>query len=382
MGTQSLFFSLRIKNSILFLKIDILRNCSCISIIHFYLSPSILLMGKRSTLYHLFFWGFVFLYSFVFHLQGIPEPNGIWHPLVLTGLDIFFFGIVFYTNLYILIPRVLKKIGIVAYSLLTITFLILVFNVGLLSPLFEGMDIQKSSFLDLNFLSEAFFYIADLSLFVLISLLYYFFTQHRLEKERALQFQNDKLNAQLHFLRSQISPHFLFNSLNNIYSLIIQNDDNASLMVEKIATMLRYIIYEGENKKVAMDKEITLIENYIDLQFLKKMKNAEQIEYTKNGNFSEKEIVPLLLMNCVENCFKHSNLETNPDGVLHINLSERDNKFILHTKNSYSARSSKKNKSSFQYLRQQLNHHYPNRHSFFTSDKKGVFTFELTLELL
>ncbi|MDT7831603.1 histidine kinase [Flavobacteriaceae bacterium S356] len=318
----------------------------------------------------------------MFHFEEVETSSPVISSLVLTFLDLLFYSIVFYCNFYLLIPRVLKTYGVPIYVITIIPLLLIVFNLGILSPLFENVDLNGNYFSDFDMFVEAFFYLADLSIFVVVSLSYWYFKQHRIEKEKALHYQNEKLHAQLQFLRSQISPHFLFNSLNNIYSLIIQKDDNASLMVEKIADMLRYIIYEGKNKKVSMNKEIMLVENYIDLQYLKKMKNVELIEYTRTGDFSQKEIVPLLLMNCVENCFKHSNLETNPKAVLHINVAEENNKLILHTRNSYTSKPTQKNKNSFQYLKQQLNHHYPNRHSFSTSDKKGVFTFELTLDLV
>ena len=311
-------------------------------------------------------------------LQGSVDAS---NNLILTSLETFLYGTVFYTNLYVLIPRILKKIGYPAYIAVVIVFTFIIFNLGVLSPIFENIKINGSYFSDFNFFLETFFYLADLSLFLLLSLLYWHATQHGVEKEKVLQLQNEKLYAQLQFLRAQVSPHFLFNSLNNIYSLIIQKDDNAALMVEKIASMLRYIIYEGKNKKVAMGKEIELIENYIDLQFLKKMKNGELIHYSSSGNFSNKEIVPLLLMNCVENCFKHGNLETNPKGILQINISEENDKLTIHTKNTYTSKPSSEKKRKFRYLKQLLNHHYPNRHTFFTSDKKGVFTFELTLDL-
>lgn len=339
-------------------------------------------MDKRKILYHIIFWAFIYFYIFADYLEEFKGTPDIYlESLILTSYNIFFYVVIFYINLLFLIPKLLKKLGVLAYTVGVVFVIILTFIVTLYSPVFDFLDISDTYFSDLGILKEIYFYLADILLFLLVSFLFWYFTQHKVEKERALRLQNEKLQAQLQFLKSQISPHFLFNSLNNIYSLIIQNHDSAALMVEKIADILRYIIYEGKKKKVSMQKEIALIENYIELQFLRKLKNRDSIRYTINGDFLDKEIVPLLLINIVENCFKHNNIESDPKGFLTIDVSEKDNVLTIHTQNTYTTKASKKKGIGLGNLKQQLKHHYPDNHSLNINDKNGLFSFELTLAL-
>ena len=102
------------------------------------------------------------------------------------------------------------------------------------------------------------------------SLLYWYYKQWFLKTNEALVLQAQKLETELQFLRNQISPHFLFNTLNNIYTLCQQKHDNAGAMVARLSHILRYLIYEGANQRVVLLKELEMLENYIQLQLLKK----------------------------------------------------------------------------------------------------------------
>jgi len=336
-------------------------------------------MNKRKALYHIIFWAAVYFYDLTTYIEDIEETASITSSLDLAFIDLLFYIGIAYINLYILIPKLLKKFGKLAYITGVISITILTLTLTIISPIYDSIDTSDNS--DYQIFIELFFFTADHFLFILISFLYWYFTQHKVEKERALQLQNEKLQAQLRFLKSQISPHFLFNSLNNIYSLVIQKNDNAAVMIEKISNILRYIIYEGKKKKVTMEKEIELVENYIELQFLKKLKNQESIEYTIKGDFLNKEIAPLLIINIIENCFKHSNLEANQKGFLQIHIFEENNKLTIHTQNTYTPKPNKRKGVGLQNLKQQLKYHYPATHLLNITDKNGIFNFELSLEL-
>ncbi len=115
-------------------------------------------------------------------------------------------------------------------------------------------------------------------MYVVISFLAWYFLMYQTEQQNQLKLQNEKIQAELLLLKSQVSPHFLFNSLNNIYSLSVVKHDNASVMIEKLADILRYIIYEGHKQQVPLEREIELINNYIDLHLLKKLKAKKNME--------------------------------------------------------------------------------------------------------
>lgn len=232
----------------------------------------------------------------------------------------------------------------------------------------------------MNIYTKVFEHSIQFSLFMIISGFYWYFTRHKEEEQKALHFQNEKLQAELQILKSQISPHFLFNSLNNIYSLSILNHKNAPIMIEKLSGILRYIIYEGKRKEVALADEIQLIENFIQLQLLRKLRNEKSISYHISGDFTNKKIAPLLLINIIENSFKHSNVASDKSGFLEITISLKNETLTLQTKNTFIPNTKKKG-IGLQNLKHQLQHLYPGSHSLEVTDKNRIFSLELTLEL-
>ncbi|MEM9327952.1 MAG: histidine kinase [Bacteroidota bacterium] len=137
--------------------------------------------------------------------------------------------------------------------------------------------------------------------------------EHEVDLLRAEQF-----DTELKLLKSQINPHFLFNALNNIYSLTVTKSEKAPDMLLKLSSMLRYVLYEGSEDKVSLASEIKYIQDYIDLQRLKD-EEIENIEFTHTEE-TDYWIHPMLLIPFVENAFKHSKVEDLVHGWLTIDL--------------------------------------------------------------
>ena len=116
--------------------------------------------------------------------------------------------------------------------------------------------------------------------------------------------ENEKLTAELAFLKSQINPHFLFNSLNNIYSLAYQKSSKTPEAILKLSEIMRYMLYESNEDKVGLDKEIRYLENYIELQKLR-FKDEVNVRFDISGETNNQKIMSLLLISFVENAFKH-----------------------------------------------------------------------------
>lgn len=129
----------------------------------------------------------------------------------------------------------------------------------------------------------------------------YSFLKNQNEK-RTLE--NANLNAEVNFLKSQINPHFLFNTLNSIYSQAHVKSDNTEFSILKLSELLRYVLYESGSDKVELAKDIQYINNYIDLQRLR-LSPKITLHYTVQGDVQHKKIAPLLLINFIENAFKH-----------------------------------------------------------------------------
>ena len=124
------------------------------------------------------------------------------------------------------------------------------------------------------------------------------------QKQKTTEVQKEKIAAELDLLKSQIHPHFLFNTLNNLYSYSLDNSEKVPEIILKLSNLLRFMIYESDVAYIPLDKEISLLRQYIELEQLRYSDRLD-ISFTINGDLSNKEIAPLLLLPFLENAFKH-----------------------------------------------------------------------------
>lgn len=143
---------------------------------------------------------------------------------------------------------------------------------------------------------------------------------------------SEKLQSEMKFLKSQINPHFLFNALNNIYSLTITGSEHSSEMILKLSDMLRYILYECNESMVPIENEWKYIENYIEFQKLKS-KDELNIQMEFNDEITGALIAPMILIPFVENAFKHSKVEDAELGWVNISLNNNAESIILQVEN-------------------------------------------------
>lgn len=216
--------------------------------------------------------------------------------------------------------------------------------------------------------------------FVLLSfclrLTYNFFNQER--EKRMLE--NEKLTAELSFLKSQINPHFLFNSLNNIYSLTYHKSDRAPEAILKLSGIMRYMLQESDDDKVQLKDEIAYLDNYVSLQQLR-FKEALAIDYKVNIESLELKIMPLLLISFLENAFKHG-VVTNKEHPVRILVEVVNNR--LHFVVSNFKNKSHKDQTSgigLENLKRRLELGYPNRYTLMVDDKELFYSSELFIYL-
>ena len=146
-----------------------------------------------------------------------------------------------------------------------------------------------------------------------------------------MDLKTEKTTAELAFLKSQLSPHFLFNILNNIYVLTYQKSDNAPAAMLKLSEIMRYMLYESNETTVDLEREVTYLQNLIELQKMR-YNDAVYIETTFQGSFAGKQIAPLLLVPFVENAFKHGEVNDSNNPLI-INLLESNNNLHFSVKN-------------------------------------------------
>lgn len=124
------------------------------------------------------------------------------------------------------------------------------------------------------------------------------------ENSRVTRLETEQLETELRFLRAQISPHFFFNTLNNIYSLSLEKSDRTPDTILKLSDLMRYVLYETRDKNQSLAKEIDFIRNYLDLERIRYNENLE-LNFRVEGNPKGKKIAPMLLVQFIENAFKH-----------------------------------------------------------------------------
>jgi len=206
-------------------------------------------------------------------------------------------------------------------------------------------------------------------------------TNHIAEREKS-QLELEKNKAELKFLRAQISPHFLFNSLNNLHYLIGKDQQRSEQYTLKLSEVLRYIVYSAQEEEVPLDDEVKHIESYIDLMKLS-IESSEKISYTNTISTSEHRISPLILLTIVENGFKHSGIRYDNSAILSIQLTLQHHKMGLEMRNTISRNTRiQENKStSLENLRTRLKLSYPDRHAFvFRTEDQEAFT-SLSIDL-
>jgi len=148
-----------------------------------------------------------------------------------------------------------------------------------------------------------------------------------------IEHKAQRVEAELKLLKSQISPHFLFNTLNNIYGLAYLRDIRAAEMISKLSKLLRYLLYDCDQHKVPLSKEKDMIEHYLSIQLLKH-EDTLNVDFYHAGITFQHMIAPMILINFVENCFKHSDLESNPQGWIKISLEVENNVLNFRTENT------------------------------------------------
>lgn len=143
--------------------------------------------------------------------------------------------------------------------------------------------------------------------------------------------ENKNLQSELKTLKSKLNPHLLFNTLNNIDTLIQTSPEQASVVLSKLSDLLRYVVYDTEKEKVSILKEIENLQKYIDLEKIR-LVNPDSVKFTSNVT-NETAIPPMLFFPFVENGFKHSNLN-NPDHSLRISISAEKSKILFNCINT------------------------------------------------
>ncbi|AZQ61665.1 histidine kinase [Flammeovirga pectinis] len=203
------------------------------------------------------------------------------------------------------------------------------------------------------------------------------------QKKKQQQLKEGKIEAELKFLRAQINPHFLFNALNNIYTMSYMQMPQAPDNIAKLSEMLRYLLYDCNEDLVELSKDISYLNNYIDFQQLK-TEVPQNINFKIDVGNQSSKISPMLLEPFVENAFKYSRLEENMDGFVKIELVEKNGKITFNVKNTVTKNPTRNKVGGIgiENVRLRLNLIYPDRHQLIIKENTiDNNLFEVALEI-
>ena len=304
---------------------------------------------------------------------------------IYTGIFSIFIIVAVYLNLLILIPRLFQEGKYILYFFLLglflaiMTYLQIIFFDVIVGYAFPGY-----------YLISYFDYLETMKYFVIMvgisSLLHFSKSWFHYKESQAIlvQTQKEKTAAELETLKNQINPHFLFNSLNSIYSLVLKKSNIAPQALIKLSDSMRFIIYESNEEKVLLEKEIAFISDYIELQKLR-MSGKDQLEYIIDGNFHDLKIAPLLMIPIIENAFEYGIKGGIEDSFLIINIVVTDNSLTLIVKNNLgtvdNVERTKAKGMGLVNLRKRLELIYPERHHLNIEQLDDTFSVNLKIDL-
>ncbi|SHF63296.1 sensor histidine kinase [Pedobacter caeni] len=340
--------------------------------------------NKGPLVVHIVFW--VLVYSLVV-LDTIfsKEPRTLSSIAIRYGYSGLTNISIFYINYTLLIPMLIKEQKKYGLYMGAILLLIVVMSaiktvIASLNPeeLLVTWEGNVRSYIPIG--KYAIMAVFSCGFFTVVSSLTKFavdwFGNERIQRN----LESEKKEMELQFLKSQLNPHFLFNSLNNIYSLAYQKSDKTADAILKLSEIMRYMIYESNDSWVSLSKEIEYVQSYIELQKLR-FRDGAAVELSLNGEIDNQQIVPLILISFVENAFKHG-VANDPKDPIKINIIA--NQKILHF--SVTNKKNKHNKDEvggvgLNNVERRLQLLYPERYKLNIVNSATHYTSELMLDL-
>ena len=374
-----------------------------------------MLAGKSLTnriLLHAVVWIFFFLAPLLLSPPGdfakaFLEPNNLLSLVLRNGLLI---GL-FYFNLFYLAPHLLFKKGVLFYAIVAILLIVIAGLINWqihhhlsepngppllwekmspppmppmdreMSPLGgPPMDMNPSRVRPMMFASPLFSSYLLTTLVIIFSTSLFLWEDWNRTKEQAREQEFERQNAELAALKLQISPHFLFNTLNNIRWLVRSKSDQAEDSLVKLSQLLRYILYQTTNEKVELSRELEHLSGYIELQKMR-LAETDTIDFEINGIADNKTIVPLLLLPVAENLFKHADFSPGQKNSLKIQID--DHRFAVVSENKCLPKTENPEKENsgigLQNLQKRLRIHYPDKHVLQIATRNDRFYLHLEL---
>ena len=321
---------------------------------------------KKLTVFaHVAVWSCFFMLPYIFSPQpkDIPDNVNKYMISLFIVINLLLLGF-YYFNTLILIPKFLfKKKWLIYFSIVAVCFTLFIYLPKEITNAINGTNeqilraemkqdfkqkrnniladssIEKKAITKLSnrqprnnalryFPGSFVVFLLVFSIGVCVSVMQQWFLEQR-NKEKV---EHEKINTELSFLKSQVNPHFFFNTLNNIYSLAVVQSDKTAPAIMKLSHIMRYILTETQTDRVPLENEITFIKNFIDLQLVR-LTDKVKVHFLIEGDTFNKQIAPLLFIPFVENAFKYG-VSTKENSEIIITLNVTQDKVVLNVTNT------------------------------------------------
>lgn len=332
---------------------------------------------RADSSYHLLFWVALFVILTLLENQGTLSFR-----MLKEFINVLFFAAISYINILILFPYYLKQRNLIFHVILLIVL------AGLITPikvaalyLINGSNVEMLTYLYENMISVFF----SSAFFGLVTTQYGIVTEWIKSQAEQKDLKRQSLESELKFLKSQINPHFLFNTLNSLYALTLKKSDLAPEIVLKLSEAMRYMLYECNEPRVLLEREIQYIENYLELERIRHAEDVH-INFIVNGKVDVQMIAPLVFLPFVENSFKHG-MNTRGEKYIQITLDiDGDNIYfkVTNNKGTEKVKSITNRKSGgfgLRNIKQRLMLLYPEKHHLKTKENEKDYVVDLHIEL-
>lgn len=333
---------------------------------------------------HILFWvGYLLIYTGV-HADG---GDGWWIYFTgeLQGVPAAM--LIAYVNMYVLFPRFFLARQYISYGLLAILLLFVVSILNrifgqLVAPvLYPQITERDPVFVWYMILKSMLWFLSPI---LLLTLVIKVFQQSVQQEQRYQETVRERLTAELNFLKAQVHPHFLFNTLNNLYALTLQSSQSAPKVVLKLSELMSYMLYDAQSASIALGKEIAHIQNYVELEKLR-YNNRLEVSLNVSGEIGQKRIAPLLLIPFVENAFKHGVANDIDQVWVTIDIKAQAAWVSVQVENSYTpgiaASAGEKSGIGLQNVTRRLELLYPQMHELTIQKEQDRYMVDLKIKL-
>lgn len=328
--------------------------------------------------YHGLFW--LALLGLLFWTDYAPGMDW-WFVLSNELINLLFFAVLVYFNLLYLIPRYLARHALLYLGLVLVACAVVTpIRVLVLYLKFSGQPEWQQALVD----AQLNLYAGSVLVTLTSTVLRVITDWWRYQQEKQI-LQTQTIQSELRFLKSQINPHFLFNTLNNLYALTLKKSDKAPEIVLKLSEIMRYMLYDCNERQVPLEREVQYIHNYLALERLRQPKGAD-IQFVAEGHISDQMIAPLIFVPFLENSFKHGlNHHTRGGGYVRLRLRVEGKQlefFIENNKPEPPPPPSASGGIGLANVRQRLDLLYPGKYTMDIQDDPDRYavTLRMTLE--